>query len=500
MAIVSKSNVFRNSRFSRRKSLFTYLIAFYFSLFTFHVFAQWQPDVRLTNNPAVSYTSNSRCLTSNGAYIHVVWEDERDGNREIYYKRTSDEGASWEVDTRLTNYINNSLNPSITVSGSFVHVVWEEQHDGNPEIYYKRSSDSGLNWDTETRLTNNPANSFNPSIMISGINIHLVWIDTRIGNNEIYYKSSNDNGASWGADIRLTNNSASSYDPSVSVSGSNVHVVWIDGRSGNEELYYKQSTDGGLNWGTDLRINNITNNSLYPCVTTAGLGVHVIWQDFRDGNAEIYYKRSTNSGTSWEADKRLTHNTNASYWPSITVSGSNVHVVWYDERDGNGEIYYKQSADGGVSWGVDSRLTNNNFGSVHPSVTVSGLVVHVIWTDGRNGNNGEIYYKQNPTGNPIGIINIGSEIPGKFSLGQNYPNPFNPLTKIRFDIAGTSVAQTFLSVHDILGREVETLFNEPLKPGSYEIEWDASSLSSGVYFYKIEAVGFSDMKKMILIK
>lgn len=99
-----------------------------------------------------------------------------------------------------------------------------------------------------------------------------------------------------------------------------------------------------------------------------------------------------------------------------------------------------------------------------------------------------------------GITNISGEIPNSFSLSQNYPNPFNPVTKIRFAISGTSVAQTLLSVYDILGREVETLVNEQLSPGTYEVDFDASKLTSGVYFYIIKAGEFTETKRMVLVK
>ncbi len=87
-----------------------------------------------------------------------------------------------------------------------------------------------------------------------------------------------------------------------------------------------------------------------------------------------------------------------------------------------------------------------------------------------------------------------------FIWKQNYPITFNPTTKIRFDISGTSVAQTFLSVYDITGREVATLVNEELKPGGYEVTFNAGKLSSGIYFYKFDTYDFSDTKRMALLK
>jgi hypothetical protein len=333
----------------------------------------------------------------------------------------------------------------------------------------------------------------------------LLCFDFRDLNYEIYYKRSTDGGISWGADTRLTNNSASSEYTSVSVSGSVVHVVWFDNRDLNYEIYYKRSTDGGISWGADTRLTNNTGSSFGPSVSVSGSVVHVVWYDGRDANSEIYYKRSTDGGTSWGADTRLTNNSAASEYPSVSVSGSAVHVVWEDQRDaGNAEIYYKRSTDGGVSWGADTRLTNNAGNSFFTSVSVSGSVVHVVWQDNRDGNY-EIYYKRDPTGNPVGIININSEIPKEFSLHQNYPNPFNPVTVIRYSLIENGFVN--LKVYDVLGNEVFVLVNEKQNSGTYQVDFDGSKFVSGVFYYRIAihsdeliAGDYTVTRKMVLIK
>ena len=91
-----------------------------------------------------------------------------------------------------------------------------------------------------------------------------------------------------------------------------------------------------------------------------------------------------------------------------------------------------------------------------------------------------------------------SEIPEKFNLEQNYPNPFNPSTTISFSIPSSGF--TSLKVYDILGKEVATLVNEEKQSGTYEVKFDAASLSSGIYFYTLTAELFSQTKKMILMK
>ena len=100
--------------------------------------------------------------------------------------------------------------------------------------------------------------------------------------------------------------------------------------------------------------------------------------------------------------------------------------------------------------------------------------------------------------NSIGITKINSLIPEDFSLGQNYPNPFNPETRIRFSIPKSSFVS--IVVHDVSGKEITQLVNNQLTPGNYEYNWSASGLSSGIYFYRIQTVDFTDSRKMVLLK
>ncbi len=366
--------------------------------------AQWEPDRRLTSDPASSLTPfGYKAIAVVDNAVHVVWYDGRDGNFEVYYKRSLDSGLSWGPDTRLTNDPGTSWFSSLAAAGLELHVIWMDNRDGNFEIYYKRSLDGGSGWSGDVRLTDNAALSQFPSIALSGSVVNVIWQDSRDGNTEIYYKRSPDGGATWGPDQRLTNDPAGSIFASVSASGSAVHVVWEEYRDGNAEIYDKHSMDAGLSWSPDIRLTNDPAISFSPSVWVLGSHVHVAWYDRRDSNiAEIYYKRSSDAGANWGSDTRLTNDIGGSFHPSVRAAASNVHVTWYDDRDGNNEIYYKVSTDTGVSWAADTRLTVNGSQSIQTSVAVANQVVHVLWQDERDGNT-EVYYKRNPAGNPTGL-------------------------------------------------------------------------------------------------
>jgi hypothetical protein len=361
--------------------------------------AQWGPDVRLTNNTGSSLTSsnNAWCIAGSGDTLHVAWYDNRDGNSELYYKRSTDGGTTWGADTRLTNNPSGMWDVSIAASGSVVHIVWYDGRDGDGEIYYKRSLDGGTTWSADTRLTNAADWSEFPSMAVSASGVHVVWTDFRDNNGdyEIYYKRSADGGTTWQPDTRLTNDVAYSGFPSVASSGSKVHVVWEDDRDGHGEIYYKRSVDGGVNWLTDTRITNNALASWNPSVAVSGSVVHVAWmEDVNPGDYEIFYKRSINGGVSWTEQIRLSNNTAASKYPNCAVNGSEVKVVWEDMRDDQWEIYYQTSSDGGINWlGTETRLTNSTGTSKGASVCANNSSVNVVWNDTQGGNV-EVYYKR----------------------------------------------------------------------------------------------------------
>lgn len=103
---------------------------------------------------------------------------------------------------------------------------------------------------------------------------------------------------------------------------------------------------------------------------------------------------------------------------------------------------------------------------------------------------------------PLSVENGNIVSLQEFELGQNYPNPFNPSTKIQYRIpnAATGLAQSILKVYDLLGNEVATLVNAYRDAGRYEIEFNASGLASGIYYYRLESGQFNQTKKMILLR
>lgn len=156
-----------------------------------------------------------------------------------------------------------------------------------------------------------------------------------------------------------------------------------------------------------------------------------------------------------------------------------------------------KTTNGGLNW--QTQVIANSF----ISHKIFFIDQYTGWDVGLNNISQNIVLKST-TGGTTFINSVSVEIPTSYSLSQNYPNPFNPSTKIRFSIvssprvSGGDLVQ--LKVYDVMGREVQALVNESVQPGTYEVTFDGSMLNSGVYFYKLTTGGYTDTKKMLMIK
>ncbi|MEO0138395.1 MAG: sialidase family protein [candidate division WOR-3 bacterium] len=164
------------------------------------------------------------------------------------YIRSVDGGATWSSTFDLSGGVDASGSGfwrrpvgSITAYGIYVHAVFVDDRFGNKEVLYRRSTNSGASWSGIIRLTNTPGTSWSPFILTNPLGeVRLYWVDDSDGDYEVMCKISTDNGANWSSDDRLTNNSARDvmvsldYDPT----NSRWHIVWASNETGDWEVYY----------------------------------------------------------------------------------------------------------------------------------------------------------------------------------------------------------------------------------------------------------------------
>jgi photosystem II stability/assembly factor-like uncharacterized protein len=300
------------------------------------------------------------------------------------------------------------------------------------------------------------------------------------------------------------------------------------GFAGGDTNKLLKTTNGGLNWSF-VSLSNITPFSIIDFSfinsnTGWALGHYYNGQPFQSYERNAFWK-TTNSGENWNLiydslgfcnnfhiqfidnntghkvsynPYRMQKTTNGeTNWFNINMPGGfrpfdlffvNVNTGWMagNNTQFSGKIF--KTTDGGLNWLLQFEEYNK-------------IAYSIFAFDQNNAWFSTDYsgiYKTTNGGGVIGMINISQNTPNNFNLRQNYPNPFNPETKIKFDVPKASF--TKLVIYDLLGREVTTLVNEELKPGTYQADWNASSFSSGVYFYKIIVGDYTETKKMVLMK
>jgi hypothetical protein len=228
-----------------------------------------------------------------------------------------------------------------------------------------------------------------------------------------------------------------------------------------------------------------------------GGGVHVVYRDASGSQNVTYYGRSLDGGNSWGPDVSLG---NYYWWPSLAASGFMVFVALNDNNPGNTEAYCRRSADFGSAWGEEKQLSPEGPNAVYPVVARDGSNVHVIWTDQRD-DHPVIYYKRNPSGNSMvaGIVSGRTEsTPLGFSLSV-FPNPFNPAATVEFSLPVEN--RVILHVYDLLGREVARLLDgEQKRAGPSSVVFDGSGLSPDVYLCRLDAGRYTTTKKILLVK
>ncbi len=357
-----------------------------------------------------------------------------------------------------------------------------------------KSTNSGVNWTT--------ANSgFGPlnivlDIINDGTNLYAA---TAAG----VYKSVND-GANWtviGNGFTPTN-----YFQAVVKTGSAIFAGSFGGG-----VY--ATTNEGANWSaintglTNLNVWDLAYDATYLYAATADGGVFRVsisggsWTQVNSGfptGLDIRCLNAIGSKLYAGFNGLFVSTNNGDSWSSISndsLAGKKIRSIYtYD----NGNKIFAGTYNFGLYVSVNGGA---NFYSANTGLPLLSEIYGITVLNGTDvfmGVTGLGVWKRPLSQIVSGISAIGTEIPKEFRLGQNYPNPFNPATTIRFELPESS--DIMIKVYNSAGREVSTVANGRYRAGIYEATFDASGLSSGVYFYRLITDKFSDTRKMMVVK
>jgi hypothetical protein len=378
------------------------------------------------------------------------------------------------------------------------------------------------------------------------------------------YTRSNNGGTTWTAlaavdTIRTLSAIIVSSKVSDKVAIVYCHPCLDDTTGARNNIYYIESTDG-ITWPWVGRVNltnyHQNNDSLYAWNEVSAVydyhdNLHIVWpaqyvsgpiNSIGNGNGVFYYNRA--HLYHWDATSNIIHSFASfdSTWPDVGCdmgagnfvfnrisiaatpsTHSNLLAVIYTSWDStdcsasgfaNGDVYLNLSWNDGATWTPKTNVTNSHspnceigdcFSDLFPAMAeVMGgdASAYIFYVSDRTGNgsngysgidNPMLYYQWS-----IAEAEDITPLPSGYSLSQNYPNPFNAQTIIKYNLPEKALIA--LSIYDLLGRKITTLFNGISQPGAFEINWNASAYPSGVYFARLQTGEKSQSIKMALLK
>ncbi len=282
-----------------------------FATFSVNSGSTWAAPTRID-----TAVQDVRCLepdvvVDSSGNVYVAWFDDRDASyNHIFISKSVDGGLSFDSEVQVSDQDAMNSFPSLTTVGDVVFVSWKQDLSGLVTLWIAGSYDYGSTWAPRIVFAG-PLNSVSryPHVTtdMNGI-LHAVWdYQSPMGEREISYSNSNDDGLTWSTPVRVDDYlSSSSYTAPAIVSGPRgLYVAWSDNRAGDQDIFSSYSEDGGITWGdgilnnNDIRVDDTDENvdpsddsssQFYPSIATGTFGVFISWDDFRSGIFnEVYF-------------------------------------------------------------------------------------------------------------------------------------------------------------------------------------------------------------------
>lgn len=510
-------------------------------------------------SPVLSVSGNDRNtlgaeLTGTGPYANYVYAAETPGN----FARSTNEGASWTQTYSYSNSIPGvmiAVGPNGSTNGGCIIYVTNSGSSYNVTYTFHRSTNGGTSFTTTSSLTvagysgtynsagrlniNNARHRPYPFIAMDNSNgpyrgrLYLVYssnIPAGNGNKpDIKLQYSTDQSATWSSYIVVNDNpnptQSDQWFPSIDCERTTgkLYIKWYDDRENpgayTTGVWATYSTTGGTSFATSQRVSNAS--WLYPC-PACGANTNCYRGDY-----DAITANPITSFAIWYDPRSCTYQSMGAYFPdyamkvnpsSLSVTNQNDSAFSYMSVP-SVKLYDKSvkftasvspTPSGGTLTLSFLNKSNNNLldtltsfpDSLRLRVKATGGVTsgsYTITVLGKGPNGTPVHQRTiSLSVTPVGLSSNENEIPKDFYLYQNFPNPFNPSTQIRFDLAKSGLVT--LDVYDITGRKISELVNENLNAGRHNVEFNASELSSGIYFYRIVTPEFTSIRKMILVK
>lgn len=311
----------------------------------------WATPVALTQGTAIHIAPDLAVDHENR--IHAVWYR---GNGPVFYSAKEPGSQTWSAPVNISGAGAGFYPDMATDPLGTAHVIWQE----NSDIRYTAKPRGGA-WSAPVNVSLTGRATMMPALHVDAAsNVHVAWIDSTPGNNEIFYAVKRHNAAAWSAAERVSDTSGSSWAPTlVADSLGGVHIAWYDFTPGATEIYYAYKAPGATAWSTAINVSGTAGGSQWPAlVVDASDALHLVWQDTLplagQGQALILYYASKPASGSWSGPVELIRdraNGEKAQPPALAISPSGaLHVAWATMTDYR--LRYAIKPDAETGWSV----------------------------------------------------------------------------------------------------------------------------------------------------
>ena len=400
------------------------------------------------------------------------------------FNLSTDGGASWGTAAAIAT-VNNI--GTLTKGGNTIR-AWSY-----PSVAVDRSAGSRRGW------------------------IYIVYSERNPTTTDVFLIRSTDGGGNWSSRIKVNQDSGGNDQwqswMTVDPATGNLYVIYYDSRkfpaNDSAEVYVSWSIDGGYTF-QDVLVSDVPflpkavrhpvlTNYMGSYIGIAALrdSVWTCWNDNRTGFHQAYTSRIVYSPSS--GPKGIFSARKVDFGIVSLGSFKDTTIVITNYGDDTLKISNIVSSDPEFTvrpTSMDIPPGKSFTDTIRYTPSFPGTLLATIVVSSNNPSPDTIKVSG---GDPVTHVErVSSEIPTAFVLSQNYPNPFNPSTKIGFKLQASGF--TTLRIFDLLGREVAMLVNEEMRPGTYEVMWDAARVPSGIYFYRLKVGEFMESKKLMLLR
>jgi hypothetical protein len=493
LQIFTKANI----RITAMKKIYILLLVIILShIFLKNIYSQntgWTTPVNISNTP---YHSTSPAIAVNKENeLFVIWTEydqpSNDLLARIYF--TTYKNSQWSTRIPITTELGKAdWTPDIAVDTSGnPHIVWGEWLSG--DVFYKYFD--GNEWSDKINVSETQGGAFYPSIAINDNTVHIAWHE-----HGVYYRYLKAN--QWSDIIRLSDSTMSAGSVKICTGPNNsVHFTWASYGPNNYEwrIWYRKFADNVFSEPEVVYFDTTLHSSGKPVIAVFNNNLPaIVWEQITQAGPlpviqKIFY--SEFNGNEW-SEAEAVSDSSRSYRPDISVDNNNIPFVVWDFK-GDVLFSYKSNNNWTISENLSYQLSYNSGAAKIVIDHYNNL--HVVWyyVQPSPYPKGEIYYSFHDKISSI-IDNEDLLTMNDLTIFQNYPNPFNPITTIEFNIA--QQGKVLIEVFDVLGQKIEVLLNETLERGKHKIIFNASGLSSGIYFYTINNGRSSITKKMVYLR